>query len=303
MLLPLQAAKVIEIAKKVGRVATPAGLQVSCKTSLQPPRPPRLTLSLIISLPQNRALMLQLEREKQRAAKLQEDLASGAGGSGRPSASGAPSAPPEVTTAARTMFRPGSLAFPVIWQASSVSDRPVARGCSCRRHRRCAKLTRLAARRSWVQAPCSRAPRPQVFIRASEAVVLVVCAGVAQAIEELARAMVEKAAEAAEAAQKEAAAWKERLASTTNRISQMEQKVRNVRPRFRLRRALQTVLRGQPRAASASRLCATPRIIATSLSRGACLCRRPVIAPQVFTLEAENKKLTRALVREVGRER
>ncbi len=38
--------------------------------------------------------------------------------------------------------------------------------------------------------------------------------------------MVEKAAEAAEAAQREAAQWKEKFTQTTNKISQLEQKVR-----------------------------------------------------------------------------
>lgn len=47
-----------------------------------------------------------------------------------------------------------------------------------------------------------------------------------QAVEDIARGLVEQAAEAAAAAQKEASQWKERSVQQTNKVSQLEQKVR-----------------------------------------------------------------------------
>lgn len=47
-----------------------------------------------------------------------------------------------------------------------------------------------------------------------------------QAVEDIARSMVEQAAEAAEAAAKEASMWKERHQQQTNKVAQVEQKVR-----------------------------------------------------------------------------
>jgi hypothetical protein len=43
---------------------------------------------------------------------------------------------------------------------------------------------------------------------------------------DIARSVVERAAEAAEAAARDAAAWKERCQAQTNKIAQLEQKVR-----------------------------------------------------------------------------
>ncbi len=51
---------------------------------------------------------------------------------------------------------------------------------------------------------------------------------ITQAVEEIARTMVERAAEAAEAASREASTWRERCQQQTNKLSQLEQRVRIV---------------------------------------------------------------------------
>jgi hypothetical protein len=128
---------------------------------------------------------------------------------------------------------------------------------------------------------------------------------VPQAIEEVARSMVEKAAEAAEAAQREATQWKEKLSQTTNRIAQLEQKVGS--QRVALQPNPQRARSDVPTGPQPSRLDSQPgmhlpsyRVPHLNAACATCTLASPVPLRQAFTLESENKKLTRALVREVG---
>lgn len=109
-----------------------------------------------------------------------------------------------------------------------------------------------------------------------------------QGVEERAKALVERAVAAAEAANKDALTWKERHNQQTNKIAQLEQKVR---PWL----AWPTQLHGancikwQGQAACVG--WGTPPSPSTAR-----------VQPQAFALEIENKKVVRALVREVGEE-